>query len=274
MSFVSDFIGDLTGANKQADAANAASKTQAASAQAGIDEYRRQFDALQKLLQPFVSGGTNAMTALSNLIGLGGSNAQASAVSEIQNSPEFTAALQSGENAIRQNASATGGLRGGNTQAALAQFSPQLLAQTINNQYSRLGNLASLGQNAAAGVGNAGLSTGSGISNLLQQKGAALAGGQLAQGNAAAANTGTGTGLLINGLTSFLTGGLGGFSDRRLKTNIVHIGTTERGNRKYRWDWIDGSGSAEGVIADEVAHIPGAVHQHESGFLMVDYSKV
>lgn len=271
MSFVSDFIGDLTGANKQADAANAASKTQAASAQAGIDEYRRQFDALQKLLQPFVSTGTNATTALSNLIGLGGNDAQASAISALQQSPEFTSALQSGQNAILQNASATGGLRGGNTQAALAQFSPQLLAQTINNQYSRLGNLASLGQNAAAGVGNAGLSTGSGISNLLQQKGAALAGGQLAQGNAAAANTGTGTGLLINGLTGFLTGA---FSDRRLKTNIVHIGTTERGNRKYRWDWIDGSASAEGVIADEVAHIPGAVHQHESGFLMVDYSKV
>jgi hypothetical protein len=62
-----------------------------------------------------------------------------------------------------QTPRATGGLRGGNVQAALGQFQPQLLAQLIDQQYSRLGGLTSIGQNAAAGVGNAGMSTGNSI---------------------------------------------------------------------------------------------------------------
>ena len=85
-----------------------------------------------------------------------------------------------------QNASATGGLRGGNTQAALAQFRPQLLNQLINQRYQNLAGMTALGQNAAAGTGNAGMQTASNISNLYQQTGAAQAGAALAQGQASA----------------------------------------------------------------------------------------
>lgn len=184
MGFVTDFIGDLTGANKQADAAKDASQTQAASYDKGIEEMRRQFDALQKLQSPFVTAGTSALTGQLNLAGLNGAAAQSSAISGLQSSPEFQALLQQGENSILQNASATGGLRGGNTQAALAQFSPQLLSDLINQQYARLGGITSLGQNAAAGVGNAGMATGQSIASLLGEQGAALAGGQIAAGSA------------------------------------------------------------------------------------------
>lgn len=272
MSFITktvgNVLGDLTGANAAAKGQQQAAATQAAASQAGIDETRRQFDALQKALQPYSQTGGSALSALSNLLGLGGADAQQQAISGIANSSEYKTALDQGQNAILQNASATGGLRGGNTQAALAQFAPQLLNQLVNQKYSQLGGLVSVGQNAAAGVGNAGMQSAGSIAQLLQQQGAAKAGGQIAAGNSQANNIGSATGLLLNGLSKFL-----GFSDRRLKTNIVHIGMTERGNRKYRWDWISG-GSGEGVMADEVRHIPGAVHQHESGYLMVDYSKV
>lgn len=136
---------------------------------------------------------------------MGGENAQQAAISAIQRSPQFTALQQQGENSILANASATGGLRGGNTQAALAQFSPQLLSQLIDQQYSRLGGLTSLGQNAAAGVGNAGMQTGSNIAQLMQQQGAALAGGALAQGRGQAG--------MWNALGSAVGafGGMGGF---------------------------------------------------------------
>lgn len=90
------------------------------------------------------------------------------------------------KNAILQNASATGGLRGGNTQAALAQFRPQLLNQLINQRYQNLAGMTSLGQNAAAGTGNAGMQSASNISNLYQQSGAAQAGAALASGQASA----------------------------------------------------------------------------------------
>ena len=94
------------------------------------------------------------------------------------------ALTQQGENALLQNASATGGLRGGNLEAALAKFRPQMLSQLIQSQYTNLGGLTSIGQNAAAGVGNAGQNTGNAITNLLQQQGAAQAGSALASGQA------------------------------------------------------------------------------------------
>lgn len=171
----------IIGGAMQADAAGNAADTQAASAQAGIAEQRRQFDALQKLLQPYADAGTGSLAAQQNLLGLNGSGAQRTAINGIQGSPQFQAMLKQGENSILQNASATGGLRGGNVQAALAQFSPRLLSSLIDQQYSRLGGITSLGQNAAAMTGNAGMQSGNAITSLLQQEGAAQAGGALGQ---------------------------------------------------------------------------------------------
>lgn len=175
-------FGDLTGANQAADAAQQAAQLQAGAAGAGIAEQRRQFDALQALLAPFVTTGTQALGGQKDILGLNGASAQGAAIDGIEQSPQMQALLSRGENSILQNASATGGLRGGNTQAALAQFSPSLLAQLIDQQYSRLGGLTSLGQSSAAMTGNAGIQSGNAISNLLQQQGAAQAGGVLAQG--------------------------------------------------------------------------------------------
>lgn len=185
MSFIGKAIGKITGADSAARAAESAGRTQAASAQAGIDEQRRQFDALQAIMQPFVQAGTGALTGYQDLLGMNGQGTQAAAIDTLRQSPQFGALQRSGHEAILQNASATGGLRGGNVQSALAQFDPALLSALIDQQYSRLGGLAGLGQNAAAGVGNAGLISGNSVSNLLQQQGAARAGGQIAQGNVA-----------------------------------------------------------------------------------------
>lgn len=211
MSFIGNAIGKVvggvTGASQAADAAERAAATQAQSAQLGIDEQKRQFDALQALLKPYVQAGTGALTEQQDLIGLNGRGAQQTAINGIQASPQFQAMQQQGQNAILQNASATGGLRGGNVQGALAQFSPRLLSQLIEQQYSRLGGITALGQNAAAGTGNAGMQTGGNIANLLQQQGAALAGGELAQGGVARAAFGD---LLKVGSTIAGMGGFGG----------------------------------------------------------------
>ena len=191
MSFIGKLVGKLTGAQAQADAASAAATTQQAYAQSGIDEQNRQFDELVKLMQPFVQGGTGAFQSQQNLIGLGGADAQQQAIQALQQGPQFQAMEQAGQNAILQNASATGGLRGGNTQAALGQFSPQLLSQLIQQQYGQLGGIAQMGQSAATGQASAGMQTGNNIANLLQQQGAAGAGGQLAQGGVASSGFGS-----------------------------------------------------------------------------------
>lgn len=107
-------------------------------------------------------------------------NPQQEAVAQIEGSPMFQALARQGEEAILQNASATGGLRGGNTQAALAQFRPALLNQFIEQQYSRLGGLTKIGQASAAGVGAAGMDAATNIGNALTAAGQAQAGGALA----------------------------------------------------------------------------------------------
>lgn len=205
-------VGGIYSSRQQSKAANIAADAQTAAAQQGIEEQRRQFDAIQALLKPYVDAGSGALGAQKDLIGLNGNETQAAAIQALQNSPQFTSALKLGEDRILANASATGGLRGGNTQAAFAQFSPALLASTINDQYARLGGLTSLGQNSAAMTGNAGMATGNNVTQLLQQIGSAQAGNALAQGKARVGMVNSITGALGNfaGLGGF--GGGGGFS--------------------------------------------------------------
>lgn len=198
MSFIGKALGSLTGANQQAKEVGRAADAQVQAAQLGVDESRRQFDALRALLQPFVTSGTGAISAQGDLAGLNGPEAQERAIAAIQSGPQFGALQQQGENSILANASATGGLRGGNVQGALAQFSPRLLSQLIDQQYGRLGGLSSMGQNAAAGVGNAGMQTGTQIAQLLQQQGSAQAGGILGQANIARKSQSDAFGLVSN----------------------------------------------------------------------------
>lgn len=177
-------VGSALSADAQRSAGNKASDAQTRANEAAIAEQRRQFDAIQKLLSPYVTGGTAAFGAQQDLLGLSGAAKQQQAIQALESSPQFSAMAQQGENAILANASATGGLRGGNAQAALGQFRPQLLNQLITQQFERLGGLSSLGQNAAAGVGNAGMHSTDAITQLLQSQGAAQAGAALSSGRA------------------------------------------------------------------------------------------
>ena len=184
----------------QADAASSAAAAQAGSAQQGIDEQRRQFDAVQKLLAPYVSAGAPALEAQQAFLGLKGPEAERAAIERIKGGETFQALAGQGEEALLQRASATGGLRGGNIQGALAQFRPALLSNLIDQQYGRLGGMTALGQQSAAGVGAAGQQTGVNVANLLGQQGAAQAGAEIAQGKA------------FGAIPSAISGGLGLFS--------------------------------------------------------------
>lgn len=179
---IGGLIGDFTGASQAADAATQAAATQAGAFQAGINRQDRQFDITQQNFAPFLRSGQRAVGGMGDLAGLNGTEAQAAAIAAIQGGPQFSALQQTGQDAILANASATGGLRGGNTQGALAQFSPQLLSSLINQQFSQLGGLAGIGSGAGATLGNLGAGNAQTIAQLLGQQGAATAGGQIAQG--------------------------------------------------------------------------------------------
>ena len=178
-------------AKAQSSAAKDAANAQTSADQAGIAEQRRQFDKVQELLSPYVDAGDVGLQGVMDLIGGNGAGAQQGAIEAIQNGPEYGILVDQGEEAILANASATGGLRGGDVQAALGQFRPQVLSGLIDKQYGRFGGLATSGQNAAAGLGGAAQSMGNNVTQLLGQSGAARAGASLARGEAISGFTGS-----------------------------------------------------------------------------------
>jgi len=163
-------------------AAGRAADAQTAAAQMGVEENRRQFDLIQELMKPYVDSGKTALNQQMGMLGLNGAGSQQQAINALQNSPFFQAQLNQGTNALLQNASATGGLRGGNVQGALSQFAPQLLQQTYQQQLGNFSQLATQGQNAAAGLGGQALKTGAQNSELFGNMGQAQAGAYLARG--------------------------------------------------------------------------------------------
>jgi len=189
MSFVGkaigNIVGGITGASAQAKAAQNAAATQAAAADKGIAATNEQLAQVAALMKPFVSQGQSAFGAQGNLIGLNGNDAQQSAIDQLQNGAMFQSLSGQGQNAILQNAAATGGLRGGNTQRGLDDFNSNLLNSLIQQQFGNLGSMAGLGQASAAGQAAASQNAGSQIAQLLEQQGAATAGGQVAAGNLA-----------------------------------------------------------------------------------------
>ena len=71
---------------------------------------------------------------------------------------------------------------------------------------------------------------------------------------------------------AILSGAMMFLSDRRLKSN-VHVVGLKAGLPVYEYD-IQGR-RERGFMADEVANVrPDAVHEHHSGYMMVDYSKL
>lgn len=121
---------------------------------------------------------------------------QQRAIDDLANGAQFTSLVRQGEDAILANAAATGGLRGGDTQAALAQFRPQMLQALIDKQLANLGGIAANGQNAAGNVGSAAQNAGAQINASLGDRGAALAGRYIAGGQATSNMFGDVSGML------------------------------------------------------------------------------
>ena len=199
----------IYGANKASSAAKSAANTQAAAQDRAIAEQQRQFDAIRELLkpyveagkpdltQPYIGAGPGALQAMQGLAGLRGAGEQQAAINQIKQGAQYQELARQGEEAILQNAAATGGLRGGNVQAALAQFRPALLNQLIESQYGKLAGLTSLGstsaenllrlgQASAAGTAAAGQQSAQNIGNLMVGQGQALAAGQIGAAQAQA----------------------------------------------------------------------------------------
>ena len=170
--------------------------------------------------------------------------------------------------------------------------------------YNTLAGIAGLGQTAIGATGTAGQNYATNAGNLGVGAATASAGGTVGAANAITGGIGnaansyylsnllspsSSSGINYNPITSIGSGtpgvtfgasqipawnGIGGSwatSDRRLKTNIEHIGMYKNGLKKYTWDYIWGE-KGTGAMADEVEmFMPDAVAIF-NGYKVVNYA--
>lgn len=177
MSFIGDIVGGILGAG----ASKKAAKAQTEAFGQAIDEERRQYDTTRSDLLPWLTAGQSALSGLLDIVGLNGTDKQQAAINGIQSGPLFQSEYRQGTEAILQNAAATGGLRGGNTQHSLANFGSDLLAQEIERQYAKLGGISGAGAQTGSTLGGLGANSANAIAGLFGNIGQAKAGGILGQ---------------------------------------------------------------------------------------------
>jgi hypothetical protein len=177
-------VGAIGGATIGAISSKNAAKS-AANSQAQALAYQQQKDAeTAKNNAPFISSGQSAIGQQADLAGANGASAQQLAINGVQAGPLYQSMYRNGQEAVLQNASATGGLRGGNTQHSLADFGADTLARAIQQQIGNLSGISTLGANAAAGQASYNSNSVAQASQAYTNQGNAAAAGAFGQGAA------------------------------------------------------------------------------------------
>jgi len=161
MSFVSDIVGGVLGANAAKHAANA-EETGANKAKDLLKE--NQTDAqnvnnqvwtgTQAAEQPYQQVGS---TAANNLVNLLQGGFKAPTLEEVQNDPAYKFRMESGTRAINQNGAATGTLLTGNTGKALEDYGQDLANSTYQQDYQNALNTYMTNYSSLLGGSNLGL---------------------------------------------------------------------------------------------------------------------
>lgn len=176
-----------------------------------------QYGKTESNFNPFITGGQQAFGQEGDILGLHGGGAQQSIIDQLKASPLFQSMFRTGQDTVLNNASATGGLRGGNTASSLANFGSDTLAQVIQQQLQNLSGVSQQGLSAAGQLGSFGAQNANSIADLLVGSGKANA-GSILNGQAVDNNTdsqlsklfgGSGVSDQLSGLLKSMTGGGG-----------------------------------------------------------------
>lgn len=225
---------------------------------------------------------------MANALGLNGASGNASALSTLENTPGYQFALQQGEQAVDRGAAAQGLGTSGNALNAEDQYAQGLASQTYNNYVSQLQPYLGVQENAASGISNANLTTGSNLSTLNSNQGTLAYNTQTGIGNAqAAADTAAqnAENSFINGAVNAVgniggallgkTANAGNTSDIRLKRDVVKVGKAANGINLYRYRYLWSDVPYIGVMAQEVQKVrPDAVSRGADGYLRVHYDRL
>lgn len=204
-------IASIFGGAAQKKASKKATKAQVDAYNKGIDEQKRQYDTTRADFDPYRQAGYGGLSQLGDLVGLNGGDEQSLAIEALRKSPLYQSLYANGEEALLANASATGGLRGGDTQRGLADFGRDTLATTIEAQLARLGGIAGMGMGATESVANFGQNKANAVTTLLGNIGNAKASGYLTRGGITAQQFQNAGGMLDSAVSAFMPGG-GGLS--------------------------------------------------------------
>lgn len=199
-------IGGIFGGGSQKKAADKAAQLNYNAAMAGIAASERQFDQTRTDYAPFREAGYGALDRMSDLIGLGGQEAQQSELDLLRASPLFKSLYGAGEEAVLANASATGGLRGGNTQRSLYDLGEDTFSAVIRQQLSDLGGLVGIGSGATDAVSAYGARAVSDQNDLRNQGANAKAQAELIRGGVNAKNWSNAGSFLDSAVSSFIPG--------------------------------------------------------------------
>lgn len=181
-------LSGIIGGNSMKKASQKAMQAQVDAANRGIDIQAKQYETTRNDYMPYTQAGVKAIEGYGNLLGTNGTDAQATAVQGLEASPFFQQNLSDANENLLQTASATGGVRGGNTAGAIGELSPQLLQKYYDMAMSGFGNLAQLGFGATGSVANAGATNANAATDLNGQIGKFRAGNFLTKGGINAAN--------------------------------------------------------------------------------------
>lgn len=131
-------VAALGAASAQKDAAGSAAAKQRGAEAAALEGYK-QYN------QPYYDVGTAALRQIQRL--------NAGDFSSFQQSPDYQFTLGQGLEAINRAAASRGALNAGGTDIDLMRYGQGLASQQYGDYYSRLAQLAGLGQSSAQGLG-------------------------------------------------------------------------------------------------------------------------
>ena len=169
----------LGSAKLKADAAHSAATAQGQATKLGIQSEQEMFNKALEINQPYRDAGYQS---LEQLQGLADPQQRAQTLQDYYAGDEYSAMAQQVEEQQMRNAAQTGGVRGGQNQAALASIAPQLGQQYLSGLQNQYTGLANMGMGAASQGAQGAQNFGSNRSALLQQGGQAEAQNALTQG--------------------------------------------------------------------------------------------
>lgn len=199
-------------------------------------------------LEGFAAPGRSAVGVQSALSGAMGPVAQERAFANFRTSPGQAFLRKEAEQALLRNASAIGGLGGGNVRRALQEQATGLAAQDFGNAFNRLGSLSSLGASAAGGqadlLGRGGLAA----ADLSRGVGRDLASGRTRAGEILADQSMSTASALSN-----LTGGTAG----NIANLLTGLGTAQAGSFEQLAALLANIGAGQGTQVTGLPALPG-----------------